>query len=112
MTDKAQVYLNALQTGYRIEEYHYVTVGELTVVPFIPYSANRILLFVSMDSIENCRLYAVMQSGLLVHCSDMFETGTFKATMARDYSVSTFEYRLRNSGSVGLTINGFGIIKQ
>lgn len=109
--DLATRYLQALQLGYRIDEYNILTDGNTVPMVVCPYNPNRVLLYFYPIFTSSDDMFFKMQSGLLVKLYHYQETGYRIFTTAKHYSLPSLEVIVSNSFA-GHEIKGFGIIKQ
>jgi hypothetical protein len=109
--DRQALYLQGLQTGYRIDEYNYTSLGLGETVIFAPSNPNRVLLFVDPNLGSSAMVWFRLQSGLLVSYFADATLPSLYYSVAQHYSIPSFEVVIVDNNPAQV-FTGFGIIKQ
>lgn len=109
--DRQANYLQGLQSGYRIDEYQYTTLGLGETVILAPFNPNRVFLWIDPSQADYQNCFFRLQSGLLIAFFPNANILTASYSVALHYSVPSFE-TIVIGNNPGQLWKGFGIIKN
>jgi len=108
--DRAGAYLNALQLGYRTEEYFHSASGIAGKFLFLPFNGNRVLVEMSTSGGSDTNFYHRLDSGQFLPIGVSSLKETFVLTVALHYSLPTREIYV-DDGGIGTEFYAIALIK-
>lgn len=109
--DRQALYLQGLQSGYRIDEYQYTTLGLGETAILAPSNPNRVLIYIDPSQADYQNCFFRLQSGLLIAYFPNANILTASYSVANYYSVPSFEV-IVTGNNPGQIWKGFGIVKN